>query len=44
VAKFNPKATPEDDLKFYESTGVEKTFTKNVTGRISVSLPSDLVS
>lgn len=42
--KFNPKATAEDDLKYYESRGLEKTFTKNVTGRFSVSLPSDLVS
>lgn len=41
---WNPKATAEDDLKFYDSNGIEKTFTINVAGAKSVSIPSELES
>lgn len=38
------KATAEDALKFYDSYGVEKTFTKNVNGSMPVSMPSEIES
>ena len=41
---FNPKASASDALQFYDSTGIEKTFEIDVSGRRSVSLPSDLQS
>ena len=41
---WNPKATAEDDLKFYDSNGIEKTFEINVRGTKSVSVPSLLES
>lgn len=41
---FNPKATASDDLSFYDSKGVEKTFTQNVEGWSPISVPSELVS
>lgn len=41
---WNPKATAEDDLKFYDSDGIEKTFEINVRGTKSVSVPSLLES
>lgn len=40
--EFNPKATAQDDLGFYDSEGVEKVFTINYAGRKSVSAASDL--
>lgn len=40
--KFNPKATANDALKFYDSTGVEKVFYNNVSYRKSLSSASDL--
>lgn len=40
--KFKPKATAEDDLGYYESAGLEKTFEKNVNGWLPATLPSDL--
>ena len=40
--KLNPKATAQDDLGFYDSTGVEKVFQTNFSGRKSVSTSSDL--
>ena len=44
LLKFKPKATADDALKFYDSEGIEKTFTQNVAGWCPVSVPSDLVS
>ena len=44
MRKFNPKASAEDALKFYDSEGIEKTFRINVSGWCPVSIPSDLVS
>lgn len=41
---WNPKATAEDDLKYYDSDGIEKTFEINVRGTKSVSVPSLLES
>lgn len=41
---FNPKATAQENFGYYESTGIEKTFTNNIAGSDSVSLPSDLES
>ena len=41
---WSPKATAEDDLKFYDSDGIEKTFEINVRGTKSVSVPSLLES
>lgn len=40
--KFKPKATAQDDLGYYESAGLEKTFVKNVEGWLPATLPSDL--
>ena len=42
--KFNPKATAQDALGFYDSEGIERTFEIDYRGWIPVSLPSDLVS
>lgn len=42
--RFKPKATAEDDLKFYDSQGVQKTFTVNVQGWIPNTIPSELAS
>jgi hypothetical protein len=39
---FNPKATAQDTLGFYDSTGIEKTYNLNVAGWIPNSIPSDL--
>lgn len=44
MRKFNPKASASDALQFYDSKGIEKTFTLNVNGWCPVSIPSDLVS
>lgn len=44
IDHWNPKSTAEDDLKFYDSTGIEKTFEINVRGTKSVSVPSLLES
>lgn len=44
VYKFKPKATAEDNMKFYNSQGIEKTFTVNVQGWVPVSTPSNLIS
>lgn len=40
--EYNPKATAQDDLGFYDSAGIEKVFTLNYTGRKTVSTASDL--
>ena len=40
--EFNPKATAQDDLGFYDSEGYEKVFTVNYQGRKTVSAASDL--
>lgn len=40
--EFNPKATAQDDLGFYDSSGYEQVFTINYGGRKSVSASSDL--
>lgn len=42
--KFNPKATAQDALGYYESDGLEFNYEVNLEGWIPVSLPSDLVS
>lgn len=42
--KFNPKATAEDALGFYDSEGIERTFTVDYSGWLPVSLPSSLAS
>lgn len=42
VKHFNPKATAQDSLGFYESSGIEKTFVNNISGWIPNSIPSDL--
>lgn len=39
--KFKPKATAQDDLGFYDSTGIEKTFEFDYAGWRPVTLPSD---
>lgn len=44
MRKFNPKASADDALKFYDSEGIEKTFPINVAGWCPVSIPSDLVT
>lgn len=44
VKKFKPKATAEDNFKFYDSKGVQKSFTLNVQGWIPNTLPSELAS
>lgn len=44
ASKFKPKATAEDDLKFYDSTGIQKTYTVNVQGWIPNTIPSELAS
>ena len=44
VQKFKPKATAEDNFKFYESAGVQKSFTVNVQGWVPNTLPSELAS
>lgn len=44
MRKFKPKATASDALQFYDSTGIEKTFSLNVGGWIPVTLPSGLES
>ena len=44
MKKFNPRATASDALSFYDSEGIEKTFTTNVQGWCPVSVPSDLIS
>lgn len=44
VKKFNPKATSQDAFGFYDSKGVQKTFTVNVEGWSPNSLPSELAS
>lgn len=41
---FKPKATAEDNFKYYDSTGIEKAYEVNVAGWKPVSVPSDLVS
>lgn len=41
---FNPKATAQDALGYYESSGVEKTFKLNLAGWIPTTLPSDLAT
>lgn len=44
VRKFKPKATAEDNFGFYDSEGVQKTFTLNVEGWIPNTIPSELAS
>lgn len=44
VEHFNPKATAEDALKFYDNTGIEKNFTIDYEMVRSDSLPSELAS
>lgn len=44
ASHFKPKATAEDDLKFYDSTGIQKTYTVNVQGWIPNTIPSELAS
>lgn len=44
VEHWNPKATAEDALKYYDSTGIEKSYKIDVQMTKSVSLPSDLAS
>lgn len=39
--KRKPKATAEDDLKFYDSEGIQKTFEFDYQGWRPVTLPSD---
>lgn len=41
--RYDGKATANDALQFYDSSGVEKVFTINYAGRKSVSAASDLV-
>ena len=41
---FKPKATADDALSFYDSAGIEKTFTQNVAGWSPCTVPSDFVS
>lgn len=41
---FKPKATADDALSFYDSNGIEKTFTTNVAGWSPCTVPSDFVS
>lgn len=41
---FKPKATAEDALKFYDSEGVQKSFTVNVEGWLPNTVPSELAS
>lgn len=41
---FKPKATADDALSYYDSTGVEKTFAQNVAGWSPCTVPSDFVS
>lgn len=40
--EYNPKATAQDDLGFYDSAGIEKVFTVNYEGRKTISTASDL--
>lgn len=42
--KFNPKATANDNFGFYDSKGLQKTFTINVQGWIPNTIPSELAS
>lgn len=42
VKHFNPKATAQDTLGFYDSDGIEKTYNLNIAGWSPVSMPSDL--
>ena len=42
--KFNPKATAQDALGFYDSSGLEFNFTIDYEGWRPVSLPSELAS
>jgi len=44
VKRWNPKATAEDALGYYDSKGIEKSFTVNVQMWKPVSVPSDLAS
>lgn len=44
VKAWNPKATAQDALGYYDSTGIEKSFTVNVAMWKPVSVPSDLAS
>ena len=44
ASHFKPKATAEDNFKFYDSKGVQKTFTVNVQGWIPNTIPSELAS
>lgn len=44
VDHFNPKATAEDDLKFYDNEGIEKSFAIDYEMVRSDSIPSDLMS
>ena len=44
VKKWNPKATADDALSYYDSTGIEKSFTINTEMWKPVSVPSDLAS
>ena len=44
ASHFKPKATAEDNFKFYDSEGVQKTFTLNVEGWIPNTVPSELAS
>lgn len=41
---FKPKATAEDTLGFYDSKGIQKSFTVNVQGWIPNTIPSELAS
>lgn len=44
VKHFNPKATAQDAMGFYDSDGIEKTFVNNIAGWIPNSLPSELAT
>lgn len=44
VKKFKPKATAQDAFGFYDSKGIQKTFTVNVEGWSPNTIPSELAS
>ena len=41
---FKPKATANDALSFYDTEGIEKTYTENIAGWRPITLPSDLAT
>lgn len=44
VKHFQPKATAQDTLGFYDSSGIQKTYELNVAGWVPASMPSDLAT